>query len=242
MKNLPAWLHFLSDFPLSLPGSLEALVQNAGEDLVLWDSAQDAIHGLADTPVPFTLAPLGRMGGRVAALDCSVAAVEAGLPGLLLLREDGYWEPASGPANHSYREKGAFSELAKRLENARKDGSEDLEISLLAGLFRRPVYTANGASDVQNAMDRLLALHAARGAESLSFRLSESRLDAEKWRIIGAERAIAGRTRDALVALSGAHFLGASLEMIAFPAGQCLGHSGWKWGGQLLKFHKKRSS
>jgi len=207
----------------------------------LFETEQEAIAETKGVSLPFTILPIGRSKGRLVAIDASVAALEAGRMGLVEARDNGFWSPlVNNQQGKIFAEKVGFSSLIHRVNECRKSGDEDMEVSLMAALFRRPVYTADHTDQVMDAMDRVLELHKARGAETLSHRLSTARTDGEKWRIVGAERAIAGRTRDAVVALSGAHFFGAELSMIALPAAQTLGNAGWKWNSRMLKFHKRR--
>ena len=113
-------------------------------------------------------------------------------------------------------------------------------MSFHAELIRHPIYTAAGREQLESVFENILQMQATLGAETLSHRLAEAGFSGEKWRVIGAERAIAGRIRDAVVALSGATFLGANTEFLGLPVAQCLGNAGWKWGSIALKFHKKR--
>jgi hypothetical protein len=211
------------------------------ETTVLFQNEQEAMAETKGISVPFTILPIGRSKGRLVAIDASVAALETGRLGLVEARENGYWAPLSNnQQGQVFAEKVGFSALVHRVNECQKSGDEDMEVSLMSALFRRPVYTAEHTDQVMEVMDRVHELHKARGAETLSHRLSTARTDGEKWRIVGAERAIAGRTRDAVVALSGAHFFGAELSMIALPAAQTLGNAGWKWNSRMLKFHKRR--
>ena len=185
--------------------------------------------------------PIGFSQERLIGLDASVSAIEAGRLGLLQRNNEGYWTPLVDlPQGKIFREKVGFTALVERVNESRKNGDEDMEVSLLSALFRRPIYTAERSGEVEEMMERVLTLHASRGAETLSHRLATAGRNGEEWRIIGAERAIAGRTRDAIVALTGAHFFGADLTMIALPAAQTLGNAGWTWNSRILKFHKKR--
>jgi len=241
MSTAKDWLQFLSAFPLgdgvrSWMAHWEEL-----ETTVLFENEQEAMTETRGISLPFTILPIGRSKDRLVAIDASVAALEAGRMGLIEARDNGYWAPiTNNQQGKTFAEKVGFSALVRRVDECRKSGDEDMEVSLMAALFRRPVYTAEHTDQVLAVMERVHELHKARGAETLSHRLSTAETDGEKWRIVGAERAIAGRTRDAVVALSGAHFFGAELSMIALPAGQTLGNAGWKWNSRMLKFHKRR--
>ena len=241
MNTVPNWLSFLSAFPIGDGVPPWEQHWNELDGSVLFMDEREAMKECGSAPIPFTVLPIGIRNNHVIGLDASVSAIEAGRLGLVESTKTGFWTPlVNTKQGQVFRDKVGFSSLVERVRESQRNGDEDMEVSLLSALFRRPIYTAEQPGEVEEMMERVLTLHASRGAETLSQRLSAAGRDGEKWRIIGAERAIAGRTRDAIVALSGAHFWGAELHMIALPASQTLGNAGWKWNSRMLKFHKKR--
>lgn len=242
MKTNPSWMQILDSFPGEK--AMERLTDTlcGVEDFHPFESADIAITECGHANIPFSLLPIGRANQALIAVDVSVAAMEAGEMGVLRQKENEFWAFAGAPERSAHLESLiGFEPGAIRVHQATSRGDSDTEVSLLAQLLRRPIYTASHRESILSILDRVRSLQASRGAESLTHRLAKDGLDAEEWRIVGAERAIAGRTRDALVCLTGAHFLGSSLELLALPAAQTYGNSGWKWGGQVLKFHKRRA-
>ena len=209
------------------------------EGFQYFENQKQAESACREQNLCFTQLPVGSSARGLVTIDASVSAAETGQPGILFKRENGYWETFDHQQTRAYSEKASFDHAASRVLAAAQADDQDAEISLLASLFRCPIYTARNKEQVEQAMARVKFLHELRGAESLSYRLSAAGFDGEQWRIVGAERAIASKTRDALVALSGAHYLGAKLDKIVLPASQSLGNSGWKWANAILKIHKR---
>ena len=240
MNAFPNWLHFLETFPRreTAPDLRSDPIFDASFEA--FTTPDDARRACAEIPMSFSLVPLGKRGDEILVTDLSVASAEAEILAPLVLCSSGYCTPTDSELGELYREKVSFAEKAEQIERTRKKGELDKVVSFHADLMRRPIYTATGTDQLMQVFTEILELQDTRGAETLSHRLAVAGDDGEKWRIIGAERAIAGRIRDAVVALSGAAFLGARTEFLGLPASQCLGNAGWKWASTALKFHKKR--
>ena len=88
----------------------------------------------------------------------------------------------------------------------------------------------------------ILHLDATIGVDPILKRMAEAGLDGEQWRIIGAERAIANRIQDAVRAMQGAHFLGATLELLTPTLQRIASRSGWGFVARLLKHNQRWSS
>jgi len=239
MTDKPRWLQFLDAFPATSDLGDWWRVVHEIEGFQYLEMQEEAEKICREHRLAFSQLPIGTSKNGIITFDGSIGAVESGEPGILILKENGFWKPCDHHRSRSYTENVAFAHMALRGADAEKTGDEDSEVSLLASLYRCPIYTAASVEQVEKTMERVKTLHQRRGAESLSHRLSSAGLNGEQWRIVGAERAIAGKTRDALVSLTGAHYLGAKLSMIVLPASQSLGNAGWKWANSILKVHKR---
>ncbi len=199
--------------------------------------------------VPVTLVPLGCMkdGGLMGLHLCSVAAERRIFP-LIRAASGIFWEPmvqnnvvtVAGAPGDSRPARPAPTSFMAALELAERASASDKKVSLLALAFKRPVYTAGSLAAVTGAQRQILALEEHRGIDFQAVRLARAGQDGEAWRIIGAERAIAGRIRDVLVALEGALVFGCNRPAAFKVLGGMFKRGGWEWAGRLLRFHAER--
>ena len=238
--KFPEWNQFLHDFPAA--NGVEKLEDFCAqmEGLTLFQTIDAAFAATTPHPVPFSILPVGEYKGALIGVDLSIAAVQADTLSLLEFKENGFWAFLSTPGDESsWEEKVGFEAIAELARQAESAGEWSTEASHLSQAMRRPLYTAKDAASIQHLTQRILDLEEAHGAEAHVLRLAKAGLDAEAWRLVGAERAIAAKTRDGLVCLSAAHFLGAQLDRIQLPVSQIYSRAAWRWGNHTLKFHKR---
>ena len=237
------------------PGKLESELNG------LWDSLQaharcfgtiEEAHqacGIPEGGVPVSWLPMGTLDdGRLIGLHlCSIAAERRIFP-WLTCSANGTWAPAGvGVGEPSDTAAGDDEQL--RIAPTSFDVAACLaadthdvekEASLLALAFKRPIYTAASVDQVIAAQERLVTLQKERGIDFQALRLARAGQDGEAWRLIGAERAIAGRVRDAWVALEGALFFGCNRTAAFKVLEGMFRRGGWEWAGRLLRFHRQR--
>ncbi len=238
--KFPEWNQFLHDFPAANGVAEHEEFCEQMEGLTLFQTIDAAFAATTPHSVPFSILPVGECQGNLVGVDLSVAAVQAETLSLLQLKENGFWSFLRIPGTHvSWEDKVGFEALAELARQAESVGEWSTEASHLSQAMRRPLYTAKDSASIQHLIQRILDLEEAHGAEAHVLRLAKAGLDSEAWRLVGAERAIAAKTRDGLVCLSAAHFLGSRLDRIQLPVSQIYSRAAWRWGNQSLKFHKR---
>lgn len=191
------------------------------------------------------LVPVARAGADWLALDLCAEAIERSRLPVLASPDGRWWRPAApdlgalltrppaAPAEPFERAvkqaPTSFHLHAAEAAVARAAGRSHDEAARLVAALRRPLYTAESLLEIGAVQDRALALEAETSVDPLTLRLARAGLDAEAWRTVGAERAVAGRTGDALRALDGALFLGAPLDAVRPARERLLVRAGWAW-------------
>ncbi len=167
--------------PVREPAGARALVERAG--------------------LPPLFIPLGarRSDGAVVAAALIPAEVERHRVPIVAQAGGGAWVPLAGSPDD---DPGC---AAYWLARARR-GGEVRDPRVLAEALRRPPSTAPSLAAFEGLCDELAA---APGVDAQLRRLARAGADPEKWRQVGAERAVAGRVREAWHALQGAVVLAA---------------------------------
>ena len=181
---------------------------------------------------PISLLPVGvTTEGDVLALDLCAEAAERGRLPVLASRDDRFFrhvapslgvfvqaasrealaqEPFTLPfAKARKRAPTSFELHARAAVAARAASDASEEAARIVAALRRPLYSAADIDQIGALLARAPELEGQGFADPLTLRLGRAGLDGAAWRNIGAERAIAGRTQDALRAIEGALFLGA---------------------------------
>jgi hypothetical protein len=195
---------------------LRALREPRGFGLLPWDEASRARLADLKRPLPMSLLPFGEHEGELLALDFSACAVERSLIPVLRSAPDGFWRPVAEalPMLGNPGAPTGCPSIDFRLGRARGTAEDASARSLVNEVLRRPLHTMESLADLVAVQERALDLEADGALDPIASRLAHAGLDPEKWRIVGAERAIAKRHRVARHALESAAFLGAPMENI----------------------------
>ena len=188
--------------------------------------------------VPHPVVPLGHWRNRLVALDLGAEAAFRRRPLPVVARDGDTWTPLKTPVTPR---DATFHERATRASAEREAGRPAAELAQLVEALRRPLYTAYDLDEIVGVQRRLLELAASQGADPQVRRLAEAGVDPQRWHAAGAERAIAGRIREALVGLQGAAYLWRRAgSQRAWPSAlrDALAHTyqraGWAWAHTLL--------
>ena len=206
------------------------------------DEARDAVCALAQ-PLPFSVIPIGHLNESLVGLDISVASIER--QALPLLREcNGPWKSAGASVAalcdvpDGSLQSQTFDDAQRLADEAHQTGERDAEIRHLTDAIQRPLHTAMSVSEIKTVQNRIVAVAEESGFDAMGLRLASAGLDADAWRTIGAERAVANRVRDAVRALDGATRLGASLERVLTPLQRVFATGSWAWATRALQLHR----
>jgi len=189
-----------------------------------------------ERPLPMSLLPVAESDGEILALDFSPCSLERSLVPVLQSAPDGFWRPvaeslAAWKSPHAPDGCPVIDFHRGRMRDSREDASAR---SLISEVLQRPLHTMASIADLVDVQERALTLEESGALDPLASRLSHAGLDAEAWRIVGAERAIAKRHRVARHALESAAFLGAPIPDV-LPAWRGLTQrTGLDWLRRML--------
>lgn len=217
----PSWLSWAEEGVSLEPGAPLVVVATAGTDLLALDLCAEAIERAR---IPVLGSSDGRWWRPVAADLGTLAGCPPGGEELGALSFD----------RAAKRAPTWFHLHAAEAERARAEGRTNDEAARVVAALRRPLRTADGLEEIVAVQGRALALETVTSVDPLTLRLARAGLDAEAWRTVGAERAVAGRTGDALRALDGALFLGAPLVAVRPAYERLLIRANWAWARPLL--------
>lgn len=215
------------------------------------DDPRDALPRLtALRPAP--LVPIAVTDTEVLALDACAEAVERACLPVIASTDGRWWRPVAAsldglheaPPGGELLDSLRFSRAARlaptsfSLHAAKgrlcRDNPID-EAARMVGALRRPLHGARDLEEIREVQERALALESLASLDPMTLRLARAGLDPEEWRTVGGERAVAGKTGDALRALDGALFLGAAPADVFPGYERLLARTGWGWARALLE-------
>jgi hypothetical protein len=210
----------------------------------------------AFAPLPLTVLPVGLCARGLLALDPCAEAVERGrlpvvlttdgrffrhlAPSLAALPADPLDDDLQGlPFSKAVKRAPAALHLqAAEGRAAQARGVAKDEAARVVAALRRPLHTASSDEELAWVFERALALDPEGLVDPLTLRLARAGFDATAWRTVGAERAIAGKSADAIRALEGAQFLGAPSGDILPILERLYVRSGAAFGPMLAQVHE----
>lgn len=212
-------------------------------------SARQAIAALAK-PLPLSVLPIGETDDGLIVLDLCAVALERGVLPVLRLCQGGVFFESISPSlavwaqarpNSLDDSRSHPTSFAVHADHALSEPSDSFGVAALwANVFQRPLYTARSWDQICTVQAGMIAAGEHVGADPLALRLARCGLDAEQWRVVGAERAVANRVRCALRAMEGALFLGASRAMVAKVVERMYRAHGLAVGISLLAWHQQK--
>ncbi len=215
-----------------------SLQEPKGFEALEWNDATRTRIESLERPLPMSLLPFGHRDERLLAFDFSTSAVERSVIPVLEAAPDGFWRAVaeSLPSLNSVHATAGCPGIDFHRGRMRVASADSSARSLVSEVLQRPLHTMRSLADLVTVQEQALDLETTGALDPLASRLAHAGLDPEKWRIIGAERAIAKRPRAARHALESAAFLGASMENV-LPAWMGLTRrSNMRWIQQILTF------